>query len=205
MPEGLERSKRTCGDLVDLELKAIAARLKLPPGVDAAKWDEISAEMREIFSKLQGDCQVRPVDDHEELPKLYASYQRLVELLPATQGGADTASVIVGPVSASTVRSIPPSFLALEGVLLPLLREPEGEQRSRNVCKHIMQIQIKYLAARREMPQGVIAAEWESASNQIRGGLEGLGPICTDDPPNDSAELPGLYLGYLRLVELLPR
>jgi len=86
-----------------------------------------------------------------------------------------------------------------------LLDEPEGEARSRKTCGQLMDLQKKARAVARNVPAGVDAAAWQEANEEIASSLDGLGPYCTDDPPDDSLELPGLYANVQRLLPLLPK
>jgi hypothetical protein len=105
----------------------------------------------------------------------------------------------------SSAPALPAQFKEFEAVLLPLTAEPEGEARSKKTCKVLETLRIKSLAVRRSVPAGADATAWEKASNEIRGAFEGLGPICTDDVPDDSADLQTIHQAYLRLVALLPQ
>jgi hypothetical protein len=133
--------------------------------------------------------------------------------VPATQSAAPPPSGNSVPVTSpvgSAAPELPPAplpaaFTEFEAVLVPLTREPESDARSRRTCKAFTALKVKSLAIRRNMPVGVHAEAWEKASNEIRGALEGLGQICTDDTPDDSMDLPTLHLGYQHLVALLPK
>jgi hypothetical protein len=107
--------------------------------------------------------------------------------------------------SAAEAPPLPPKVAALGATLEALLREPEGDARSRKTCAQFMDIKKQAIAVAREVPPGVDAAAWETVNEDIRGSLEGLGPSCGDDPPDDSVELPGLYANYKLLLTLLPR
>ncbi len=133
----------------------------------------------------------------------------------AAEGSAAPGSAAVAPVAASDAATapgsaaeappVPPKVAALGATLEALLRELEGDARSRKTCAHVMAIQKQAIAVAREVPPGVDAAAWETVNEDIRGSLEGLGPYCGDDPPDDSVELPGLYANYKLLLTLLPR
>ncbi len=119
-------------------------------------------------------------------------------------GSGAPGSGAAGSAAAGSAATRPAAFAELEAILLPLTREPEGEARSRKTCKQLMPLQTKALAVTRSRPAGVDAAAWQSASRGLMGTLEGLGPICTDDPPDDAEELARMLEHYQRLVALLP-
>lgn len=100
--------------------------------------------------------------------------------------------------------AVPSAFVKFEDLLLPLVREPRSEARSRKTCKIIEQLRIASLAVQRSMPAGVDEKAWEAASNEMSGAFEGMGATCTDIPPNDSPDLAIIHRGYARLLELMP-
>ena len=118
----------------------------------------------------------------------------------SSAGSAGSAGSAAGAGSAAR----PQAFLDFEAVILPLLREPEGEARSRKTCKQLMTLQTKARGLARSKPPGVDEAAWQAAYDDVSGSLHGLAPYCNDDPPDDSVELPGLYKNYQRLAALLP-
>jgi hypothetical protein len=122
----------------------------------------------------------------------------------STAGSADSAASAAGPAAGAGSAARPQAFLDFEAVILPLLREPEGESRSRKTCKQLMTLQTKARGLARSKPPGVDEAAWQAAYDDVSGSLHGLAPYCNDDPPDDSVELPGLYKNYQRLAALLP-
>lgn len=119
--------------------------------------------------------------------------------------GAGDGSAAAGSAGAATVVQRPPEVAALEAALVALVNEPEGEARSRKTCGQLMDLQKKARAVARKVPAGVDATAWQEVNDDIAGSLDGIGPYCTDDPPDDSVELPGLYANVLRLLPLLPK
>ncbi|HWO25450.1 MAG TPA: hypothetical protein VNO30_42215 [Kofleriaceae bacterium] len=122
----------------------------------------------------------------------------------ASAAGASSAGSAAPAPAAAGAAARPQAFLDFEAVILPLLREPEGEARSRKTCKQLMTLQTKARGLARSKPPGVDEAAWQAAYEDVSGSLHGLAPNCNDDPPDDSSELPGLYKSYLRLTALLP-
>ena len=99
---------------------------------------------------------------------------------------------------------IPSAFVKFEDLLLPLVREPRSEARSRKTCKMIEKLRVASLAVQRSMPKGVDEKAWEAASNEMSGAFEGMGATCTDVPSNDSPDLAIIHKSYASLLELMP-
>lgn len=77
------RSKKTCGQLMEIHKKVHAVALAKPAGVDTAAWDAAIAKMAsDITDGLAVTCKDDPPDDSVELPKLYKDFQALLALLP---------------------------------------------------------------------------------------------------------------------------
>jgi hypothetical protein len=123
----------------------------------------------------------------------------------ATPDAPETPGSAAATPGSAAATTLPPKVAALGATLEALLREPEGEARSRKTCAQFMDIKRQAIAVAREVPPGVDPAAWEAVNEDIRGSLEGLDPNCGDDPPDDSVELPGLYANYKRLLPLLPK
>jgi hypothetical protein len=81
-PESEARSRKTCGQLMDLKKKARAVARNKPEGIDQATWDQANEEIAGSFDGLGPYCADDPPDDSVELPKLYEKFQALVALLP---------------------------------------------------------------------------------------------------------------------------
>lgn len=126
-------------------------------------------------------------------------------MLDAAPFPSDAQRALDAGASTSVAPALPRTFLEFEALLLPLVREAEGELRSRKTCKLLQSLKVKSLAIRRNMPPGVDTKAWESVSDDMRGAFEGLGAVCTDDPPVDATELENIHQSYLRLVALLPK
>jgi len=95
-------------------------------------------------------------------------------------------------------------MVAFEAVLMPLVNETPSDARSRKTCAQLMTLQKAAIAMGNAKPASADAAAWSEVNSDIIGSIQGLGPLCTDDPPDDSVELPGLRKHYQRLVALLP-
>lgn len=109
-----------------------------------------------------------------------------------------------GSGSAAAV-TLPKEVAELETTLVALINEPESEARSRKTCGMAMDIKKKARAVAMNKPAGVDQAAWDAANEEIAGSLDGLGPYCNDDPPDDSIELPKLYKNFQALLALLPK
>jgi hypothetical protein len=118
--------------------------------------------------------------------------------------GSAAGAVAAGSAAGASSAARPQAFADFEAVILPLLREPEGEARSRKTCKQLMTLQTKARGLARSKPPGVDEAAWQAAYDDVSGSIHGLAPYCNDDPPDDSVERPGLYKNYQRLAALLP-
>jgi hypothetical protein len=81
-PESDERSRKTCGQFMELYKKAGAVASINPAGVDAAAWDAAGSRLLDDFNGLTPYCHDDPPDDSVELPTLYKDFQALVALLP---------------------------------------------------------------------------------------------------------------------------
>ncbi|HLL21490.1 MAG TPA: hypothetical protein VK427_05135 [Kofleriaceae bacterium] len=99
----------------------------------------------------------------------------------------------------------PPQVVELETAVAALLKEPEGDARSKKTCGMLMDIKKKARAVATNKPPAVDQAAWDAATTEIAGSLDGLGPYCTDDPPDDSVELPKLHQHIQALIALLPK
>ncbi len=106
---------------------------------------------------------------------------------------------------AAPAATLPAVFKELDALLSPLVAMPEGEARSKKTCEQLDQLLVKALPVRRYAATGVDAAAWEKASNEMRGAFEGLGGVCGDDSPDESADLKTIHQAYLQLVALLPK
>jgi hypothetical protein len=137
---------------------------------------------------------------------------------PATGDAGSAAAAPTGDAtgsagSAATAPATPPApagalpaeLKEFEALLSPLVAMPEGEARSKKTCEQLEQLRVKSLPVRRYAAPGVDAAAWEKASNEMRGAFEGLGGVCGDDSPDESADLKTIHQAYLQLVSLLPR
>jgi hypothetical protein len=128
---------------------------------------------------------------------------------PAVASGSGSSAVssavsIDAPVIAAPAAR-PKEVAELEAALVALVNEPEGDARSKKTCGQLMDIKMKARAVARSTPAGVDAAAWQSANEEIAGSIDGLGPPCGDDPPDDSLELPKLYKNVQALIALLPK
>lgn len=99
----------------------------------------------------------------------------------------------------------PKEVAELEATLVALINEPESDARSRKTCGMTMDIKKQTRAVAMNKPAGVDQAAWDAANDAIAGSLDGLGPYCNDDPPDDSIELPKLYKNLQALMALLPK
>lgn len=130
-------------------------------------------------------------------------------LEPSTVAGepadaAPSASNAVRPPAASASPR-PAAFAAFEALLLPLVSEPESDERSKKTCKSIEKLRIQSLAVQRSMPAGIDVSAWEEAGSQMGGAFDGLGATCTDVPPTDMPDLIVIHRAYLRYLALLPK
>jgi hypothetical protein len=123
---------------------------------------------------------------------------------PSARTDAATASPYDASPSVDAKSILPHStFVTFERLIVPLMAEAESQARSVKICKKLEELRVASLAFRRAIPQGVDAAAWEAASNQMRGAFEGLGGVCMDDPPGFSSDLDIAYESYQRLRKLL--
>lgn len=150
-----------------------------------------------------------PASEKPPTPSSGASEPAPSETSPTHDATATAPSVpgegSQGTTQAAPSRALPPQFTEFEAMLRPLVDEAPSDARSRKTCKLLEPLRIKSLAIRRNMPVGVDAKAWEEASDEMRGAFEGLGAVCTDDPPNDANDLPTIQQSYLKLVALLPK
>lgn len=125
---------------------------------------------------------------------------------PAPAGGdAGSAAATAPATPPAPAGALPAEFKEFDALLAPLVAMPEGEARSKKTCEQLEQLRVKSLPVRRYAAPGVDAAAWEKASNEMRGAFEGLGGICGDDSPDESAELKTIHQAYQQLVALLPK
>jgi hypothetical protein len=122
-----------------------------------------------------------------------------------TDPGSSTATtgsaVAVDPAPVTR----PKEVAELEATLVALINEPETDARSRKTCGMMMDIKKQTRAVAMNKPAGVDQTTWDTANAEIAGALDGLGPHCNDDPPDDSIELPKLYKNLQALLALLPK
>ena len=132
-----------------------------------------------------------------------ASGSGVVAVDAAEPAGTGTGE---GPGSGSAKAvTLPKEVADLEATVAALLAEPESDARSRKTCGMQMDIKKKARAVAMNKPASVDQAAWDAANDEIAGSLDGLGPYCTDDPPDDSLELPKLYKNIQALIALLPK
>lgn len=124
---------------------------------------------------------------------------------PAAPTGDAAGSAATAPATPAPAGALPAEFKEFDALLSPLVAMPEGEARSKKTCEQLEQLRVKSLPVRRYAATGVDAAAWEKASNEMRGGFEGLGSICGDDSPDESADLKTIHQAYQQLVSLLPK
>jgi hypothetical protein len=82
-PESDERSKKTCGQFMEIFNKADAVAKNPPAGVDTAAWNAAIVQFsKDMTEGLAVTCKDDPPDDSVELPKVYKDFQALLALLP---------------------------------------------------------------------------------------------------------------------------
>ena len=185
-----------------LQLAAVVARLEMPDGADRARWAGAGTMLRAAIEKARRGCHMEPKED-AAIPEVRDAYEKLVTLVPQKPAGPDQPSLLTGGRSAAAVRELPEPFKDLESMLLPLLQQPEGAERSKKTCEMLQRLQVKILALRKTAPAGMERDRWDDGVMAMIGSIEELAGGCASDD-SDSVELPRMYLSYLLLVEMLP-
>jgi hypothetical protein len=132
----------------------------------------------------------------------------------SASAGTGSAPVVVAIDAASPAGSgsapapaaaLPPEVAAFEGAVAALLKEPEGDARSKKTCGQMMDLKKQARAVAQNKPAGVDQAAWDQANDAIASSFQGLGPHCNDDPPDDSIDLPEMHKNIQALIALLPK
>ena len=107
-------------------------------------------------------------------------------------------------IDASEPGTRPKQVAEFEAALVALIKEPEGEARSRKTCGQFMELKKKWRAVELNKPAGIDQAAWDAANDEIGTTFDTLEPSCSDDPPSDAIHLPKMYKAFQALLALIP-